>query len=130
MAFTADVVLRDNAAADKTFSTRMTKDQRVERIDQASTPQEPRLLVLDHRRVGKAGTVEYRDEHLIQLKVSKKDATTGKIHTGFINVTIGQPIEGVVTRTEIDHLISFLKSATNGFLTSSTNIDKLLRSES
>jgi hypothetical protein len=130
MAFATDVVLRDNAAADKTFSSRTTSGSRVERIDQASTPAEPRLLIIDHRRVGKSGTPEYRDEHLVQLKVTKKDAVTGKLYLGFCNVTIGQPVDGIVTRAEIDHLISFLKSGTNGFLTSTTNIDKLLRSES
>lgn len=130
MAFSADVVLRDNAAADKTFSTRSTNGSRVERIDQASSSMEPRLLVIDHRRAGKAGTPEYRDEHLVQLKVTKKDAVTGKLYTGFINVTFGVPVDGIVTRTEMDHLISFLKSATNGFLTATANIDKILRSES
>jgi hypothetical protein len=130
MAFAADIVLRDNAAADKTFSSRNTDGSRVERIDQASTAMEPRILVIDHRRAGKSGTPEYRDEHLVQFKVTKKDAVTGKLYTGFANLTIGVPVDGIVVRAEYDHIISFLKSATNGFLTTTANIDKLLRSES
>lgn len=130
MAFSTDLVLKDSAAASKTFSLRSTNGARTERIDQASTASEPRLLIIDHRRVGKAGTETYRDEHLVQLKVSKKNATTGKIYTGYVNLTIGQDVDGVVTRAEIDHLLSFLKEATAGMIAVTANVDKLLRAES
>lgn len=130
MAFSTDLVLKDSAAASKTFSLRSTSGARTERIDQASTASEPRLLIIDHRRVGKAGTPDYRDEHLVQLKVFKKNAVTGNIHKGFVNVTISQDVDGIVTRAEIDHLLSFLKEATAGMIALTANVDKLMRSES
>lgn len=129
MAFATDVVLNDSGAVARTFSLRSTQGVRTERIDQSSTAQEPRILIVDHRRVGKPGTSSYRDEHLMQLKVSKKNATTGAIHTGYVNVTMCQDVDGVITRAEIDHLIAFLK-ATGGLLIGTTYIDKLLRGES
>lgn len=128
MAF-GDLTLRDNAAADKTFTARQMSGQLVERIDTSTTAQEPRTCTINHRRVGQKGTPAERDEHLVQLKVSKKD-TDGKLYTGYINVTFGVPVSGPLVRADFDHLNSMLKSATNGFLTSSGNLDKLLRGES
>lgn len=130
MAFATDLVLKDAAAADKTFSLRSTNGARTERIDQASTASEPRILIIDHRRVGKAGTPTYRDEHLVQAKVTKKNATTGVLYTGYVNLTIGMDVDGVITRTELNHLLAFMASTATGMINVTANVDKLLRSES
>lgn len=130
MAFSTDLVLKNAAAADITYSLRNTVGARTERIDQSSSASEPRTITIDHRRVGKAGTPSYRDEHLIQLKVVKKNATTGNLHTGYVNLTVGMDVDGIVTRAMINDLLAHLTNASVGMAVSTTYVDKLLRSES
>lgn len=131
MSLSADLVLKNSANADVTFSLRSTAGAKTERIDQASTSTEPRLLIIDHRKAGKTtDRSTFRDEHLIQFKVSKKNATTGVIHQGFVNVTIGQDCDGIITRAELDNVFAHLTSATNGLIALAAHKDKILRGES
>jgi hypothetical protein len=129
--FSTDLVLKNATPADVTFSLRSTNGVRTERIDQTSTATEPRLVIIDHRRAGKASDPTlYRDEHLVQIKLYKKNATTGLIHQGFVNVTIGADVAGIITRAMLDDAFAFLVNATNGLLVVTGNKDKLLRGES
>ena len=125
MAFSADLVLQDNAAANKTFSLRKTDGYNTERIDQSTTQLEPRVCAIKHTSQGKKGTAEQADRHLIQFSVTKKDATTGVLYTATLNCTLVVPVSGPLVRADFDHLIAFAKN----FLVTA-NVDKWLRNES
>lgn len=130
MAFSDDITLRDNAAADKTFSRQIQEPQRCTWIDTSTTPQEPRLLRISHRKESMKGLAgEFQDRHTIELMTTKKDTVTGKPYTQVVTLSVQYPLTGPLVRADLDHLISFLKVATNGILTNSTLIDRLLRSE-
>jgi len=123
MAFATDIALNDAAAAAKTFSLRKSDGYNSERIDQASTQAEPRLMIIKHSKQG-AGD-QLMDRHLLSFMKTKKDSVTGKLYTAVVNVTVTVPANGVITRTDIDDLIVFER----GFLTTAANVDKFLRSE-
>lgn len=126
MAFADDITLRDAAAADKTFARRTTGADSADWIDTASSAAQPRTMRIAHRREpikGRPG--EYQDRHTVTFSVTEKETQTNVPYTGSMSVSIVLPQVGPVERGDIDHLNSFLKSATNGFLTTSANIDKL-----
>jgi len=125
VAFATDLVLADNAAANKTFSLRKTDGFNTERIDQSTTAGEPRLCTIKHSAQGKKGTVEAADRHLISFATTKKDATTGVLYTATLNATLVIPQSGPLVRADFDHLIAFAKN----FLITA-NVDKWVRSES
>lgn len=125
MAFSTDLVLADNAAANKTFSLRNTNGYNTERIDQSTTGTEPRLCAIKHSSQGKKGTSEQAERHLVSFSVTKKDPTTGVLYTSVLNVTLVTPATGPLVRADYDHLIAFAKN----FLVTA-NVDKWLRNES
>lgn len=125
MAFASDLVLADNAAANKTFSLRKTEGFNTERIDQSTTQAEPRLCLIKHSSQGKKGTSEQADRHLVSFSVTKKDATTGIMSTAVLNITLVVPVMGPLVRADFDHLIAFGKN----FLVTA-NVDKWVRNES
>lgn len=127
-----DLVLKDSAAASKTFSRQSQLSDRSTWIDQASTATEPRLIKLSHRKEalkGKPG--EYQDRHTCEFSVTKKDAVTGKFYTGVLTVSLQFPQSGVVTRAEMDHLLYFaaLSATTFGVFSTAATVDKIYRSE-
>lgn len=130
MAYADDLTFRDNAAADKTFSRQMQEAGRHTWIDQSTTAAEPRIVRIAHRAEPIPGvTGESQDRHTVDFAVTKKDGTTGKLYNARVSIVVLMPRTGPIVRADLDHLVSFVKSATNGFLTSTTMVDKLLRSE-
>lgn len=125
MAFAADLVLADNAAANKTFGLRKTDGYNTERIDSTTTQLEPRVCAIKHTVQGKVGNVDRADRHLVSFSVTKKDATTGLLYTAVINCTCVVPVTGPIARADVDHLIAFVKN----FLVQA-NVDRWFRNES
>lgn len=130
MAFADDMSFNDNAAAAKTFSRQSLDAQRCSWIDTGSTASEPRVLRISHRREAqKANPGETQDRHTIEFYVVKKDPTTGRLYQQTVSVGVQYPLTGPLVRADLDHLLSFFRNATNGFLTTTQYVDKLLRSE-
>lgn len=102
-------------------------------IDSASTPTEPRGLVIRHQVSGKGA--EAVDRHLVQAYYTKLDAETIP-RTGIVNVTLAMPRNAVITNTIMYNLVSNLIDLLTaqqwaglqaGMTT--TWLDKLLRGE-
>lgn len=130
MAFSDDLTFTDNSAVAHTFSRQVTEPSRCTWIDTATTASEPTTVRVAHRREAlKDLPGEYQDRHTVEFTMVKKDAVTGKPYKIVIGFNVQMPLTGPLTRTEIDHLRSYIKNSTNGFLVSNTLIDKLLRSE-
>lgn len=131
MAYADDLSFKDSAAASKTFSRQLQEPNRHTWIDTASTAQEPRIVRIAHRKEalkGKPG--EYQDRHTVDFAVTKKDPTTGKSYTITLTCSVQFPLTGPLVRADLDHLLAFAKTASpDGFLTNTTHIDRLLRSE-
>lgn len=130
MAYADDVTLKDAAAADKIFSRQLQETNRCTWIDQTSTSSEPRTMKISHRKEAIKGYPgEYQDRHTIEMKVTKKDATTGKLYSAVITVSMQIPLTGSLVRADYNNLITFFTNPTNGMITGATNVDKLLRNE-
>lgn len=133
MAFADSLGLKNVAGVSRTFS-RTTFDQNGQRsiyIDESTTGLEPRLMRIAHRveaYPGLAGIT--RERHTIEFLHTKKDATLGILTTGACTLSLVLPRAGAVVRADLDDMVSFLKTANpDGFLTSTTYMDKLFRGE-
>lgn len=131
MAFADDITLKDSAAASKTFSRQLSEPNRCTWIDTSITdPTTPRTMRISHRKEALKGMPgEFQDRHTIEVMVVKKDAVTGKPYMQTISVGVQYPLTGPLVRADLDHLLAFLKDATNGMLVVTAHMDKLLRSE-
>lgn len=125
LAFATDIVINDNAAAARTFSLRKTEGFNTERIDQATTQAEPRLMVIKHSMTGKKGSSSQTSRHLVSFQYTKK-SSLGVLQNLVLNTTLSWPDDGTFVRADVDHLIAFLKN----WIGVGANVDKLVRNES
>jgi len=133
MAFSDTLTLENAFNAANSFAKTSQDASGSRYIDTASTPAEPRLLVIKHQLSGKGTSAV--DRHLVQASYQKLDAE-GDPFTGVVNVTMAQPRSAAITSTImynlIANLIDLLTSATfasTHTALTTTNIDKLLRGE-
>lgn len=131
MAYSDDITLRDFINGDKVFSRQLSEPNRCSWIDQGTTAQEPRILRISHRKEARKGGVagQFQDRHTVEILHTKKDATTGELFTVVGVYSLQIPQTGPFTRAMIDDVHAFMWKATNGFLPTTTYVDKLLRSE-
>jgi len=132
MAFPDDLVLKDATPTARTFSRQSQEANRCTWIDTSTTPQEPRILRISHRKEPiKSLPGEFQDRHTIEIGITKKDATTGKLYTMTVSSSIQYPLTGPLVRADLDHLVAFYaKGATpDAFYNTVVYVDRFLRSE-
>ena len=123
MSLSSTIVLKDNAAADKTFVQNQLDGSGSQRIDVSSNLSNPRVMKLSHSSSGKG--VDAVDRHLVQFASTETDVN-GKVVTVIVNTTLSVPRNSQISRTDIDDLLAFTKN----FFAVSANVDAILRNES
>lgn len=126
MAFSSDLVLKDNAAVNKTFTVIKTSGQRVERFDTSTTTALPRKLVLDHSVVN-SKTVK-SDRHLIQVAAAESDGAGGSLVT-IVNLTITIPT-AATSNLGAKHAFAFIADMLQDAGAANAAFDQLTRGES
>lgn len=102
------------------------------RIDIASTPAEPRLMLVKHTTSGKLAAAV--DRHLVSFTLTKNDGT-GTPRQGVVNVTLAQP-RSAITNAEMKDLLAYAIDFLSGGgfsdagYAATTNVDGLLLGES
>jgi len=127
MAFTDPLSLNNNAAVSKSFNRKSTGIGVSEAIEAGSTVSDRTLMKIAHTKAGKgaaAGTVV--DRHLLQFQRAKFNSTIGADELMTINVTLTIPSSSGLTSTDTYDLCAYVKN----FLTTTANIDRLVRGES
>lgn len=123
MALNSTLVLGDATPTNRNFVTVSTDATGAIRIDDSTTLALPRYLTIRHSaQKNKAG--EITDRHLVQLAVTKADAS-GKVATATVNVTIAVPRNGIVSREDVNHIVAFARAITGSIPT----MDAILRNE-
>lgn len=126
MAFSSNLVLKDNAAADKTFTAIKTSGQRVERFDTSTTTALPRRLVIDHSVVNSKTTKA--DRHLVQVTAVESDGAGG-ILTTIVNLTMTIPT-ACADHTAAKHCFAFIADLLQDAGAANVAFDQLTRGES
>lgn len=127
MAFPDPLSLNNNAAVAKAFNRKSTGIGVSEAIESTSTVADRTLMKIAHTKAGKgaaAGTVV--DRHLLQFQRAKFNSAIGADELMTINVTLTIPSSSGLTTTDTYDLCAFVKN----FLTTTANIDRLIRGES
>lgn len=103
MSFTDTLSLDNAAGAEATFVLLSRDATGTRRLDNSSTPAEPRACVIKHTTsgVGQAAV----DRHLVQFSITKLDAETIP-RTGIVNLTLTVPRATVITSAMIYDLVS------------------------
>jgi hypothetical protein len=124
MAFSSTITVADLSSTNINFSETGRDLSQVKRIDDSTTLDLPRMLIIKHSSSKVKN--ETIDRHLVQLSVAKRDAN-GVEGVGICNFTVSVPRNGVVTATDIRELVQMLAVWANG--SSQANVVALLRGE-
>lgn len=126
--------LDGRAGADQTYALLSQSESGTRRLDTASTPAEPKSLVIKHSVAGSG--LNAIDRHLIQVSTTKLD-TAGVPRVGIVNLTMSVPRNTAITQTMIEDALANIVnlvcagafSTTTGFASNSV-ITQILRGES
>lgn len=124
MAFPSAIAIPDAAAVARNFVEQSQDRTGSIRIDDSTSLSTPRLFVMKHNEQKDGKTGRSVDRHLLQFSTVAKDAQ-GVAETAIVNVTIALPRSGTVSRTELNHLVAFVRN----FLGTTANVDAILRNE-
>jgi len=119
---TANFVLADAAAANKTFNLVFQQGQESRRLDTASTDSSPRTMRVQHQEVGPVSARANR--HNVSFAKSYIDAN-GVVQTATASLTLQVPKDATASAFT-DDLVAFVKN----FLATGANIDAIRRGES
>lgn len=127
MALSSSLVLKDNAAANVTFTENRRNGYRVERLDVATSTAVPRKLVVDHSTTtGPKGILN--DRHLIQVTSAELDAS-GNLATTVVNLTISIP-RNASGSTPAKHCLAAIASLLMTTGAANVNFDAVLQNQS
>lgn len=126
MALTADLVLKNEAAANRTFTTVSVNGANVTRLDSATTIQQPTKMVINHTTSGSGDDLV--DRHLIQFSRTELDAN-GLRFTTIVNLTMAVPRRSS-SNTAVKDLVSFIKDLVDTAGVASADLDKILQGQS
>jgi hypothetical protein len=126
MSLTADLVLKNEAAASRTFTPVNVAANGITRLDAATTLAEPTRMVINHTTSGKGDSLI--DRHLIQFTRTELDANDVP-YTTIVNLTIANPRKATGSATVKD-LLSFLKDLIDTAGVASADVDKILQGQS
>lgn len=126
MSLSADLVLKNEAAASRTFTTVSVNGSKVDRIDSATTIQQPTKMVINHTTSGSGDSLT--DRHLVQFSRTELDAN-GLPFTTIVNLTIAVPRRSTSTTTAND-LVSFIKDLVDTAGAASADLGKILQGQS
>jgi len=128
--FTNDLTLDDKSGDDVVYRLFRSDSTGTQRIDVATTLAEPSLLVIKHSTSGKGAAAI--DRHLVQLSKTVQD-TNGLSVSLVCNFTLQVPRNAVVTSQmvydQVCNLADFLVDGQLTSVTTTTNLDALLRGE-
>lgn len=125
MSFTSTITLNDAQATPlaRDFVEVSQDSTGSVRIDKNTDLANPILMTIRHSvQKGKDGLII--DRHLVQFS-TVKTSTTGQKETAIVNLTLAVPRSGTVSRTNVDHMIAFVKN----FLNTTDAVSQLLRGE-
>lgn len=126
MALTADLVLKNEAAASRTFTTVNVNGTGVTRLDSATTIQLPTKMIVNHTQSGAGDAVV--DRHLVQFSRTELDAN-GMPYTTVVNLTMAVPRRSVGNVTVKD-LLAHIKDLIDTGGVASADVDKILQGQS
>lgn len=128
MSFTSDLVLKNNAAANKTFTVvgGGNGSSRVVRLDTASTTALPRKMTIDHSVVNSASGKS--DRHLVQVTAAESDGNGGTLTT-VVNLTITIP-QKCADHSQAKDAIAFIFDLLQDAGAANAAFDQLTRGES
>lgn len=110
MALSGSIVLKNNAAANTTFTENRRNGYRVERLDEATSLQLPSRLVIDHSITKSGGITSNR--HLIQVATVEADGAGGTATT-VVNLTISIPTNApgsAAAKNALAYIVSMLQT--------------------
>lgn len=127
MSLASQLVLKDNAAANITFTENRRNGYRVERLDVATSTAVPRKLVVDHSTTnGPKGILN--DRHLIQATSAELDAS-GNLATTVVNLTISIP-RNASGSTPAKHCLAAIASLLMTTGAANSSFDAVLQNQS
>jgi hypothetical protein len=126
MSLSADLVLKNEAAANRTFTPINVSGTSCTRLDGATSLQLPTKVVISHNTSG-AGE-DLVDRHLVQASRVENDAN-GVPFTTIVNLTLAVPRKSASNTTAYD-LVSFIKDLMDTTGAKSADFDKILQGQS
>lgn len=126
MSLSATLSLKNEAASAKSFVTTNVTNNKVDRLDGATSLSLPTRLVINHQTSGSGATLT--DRHLIQASRTELDAANVP-YTTVVNLTIAMPRRSVSTASALD-LVSFIKDLIDTGGVASADLASILQGQS